>query len=62
MKENGKLGHNWQKDNIGDKIYALLRGTGQDNPQETEEPHPLLFFFPGRNNIPSACWSMGRTE
>jgi len=55
MKEDGKLGRNWLKESIGDKINALPvwgRSQYEDHPQEAEGV-ALLFcsFFAARENV-----------
>lgn len=45
MKEDGKLGRNWLKGSIGDKINALLCGAGQNIRIILRKLRKLLSFF-----------------
>ena len=45
MKEEGKLGRNWLKGSLGDKINALLCGAGHNMRIILRKLRKLLFFF-----------------
>jgi IS5 family transposase len=45
MKEDGKLGRNWLKGSLGDKINALLCGAGHNLRIILRKLRELLFFF-----------------
>lgn len=45
MKEDGKLGRNWLKGSIGDKINALLCGAGHNMRIILRRLREVLFFF-----------------
>lgn len=45
MKEDGKLGRNWLKGSLGDKINALLCGAGHNMRIILRKLKELLFFF-----------------
>ena len=45
MKEDGKLGRNWLKGSIGDKINALLCGAGHNMRIILRKLRKLLHFF-----------------
>jgi IS5 family transposase len=45
MKEDGKLGRNWLKGSIGDKINALLCGVGHNMRIILRKLRELFFFF-----------------
>ena len=48
MKKDGKLGRNWLKGSVGDKINALLCGAGHNMRiilRKLRELFPFFFFF-----------------
>jgi IS5 family transposase len=45
MKEDGKLGRNWLKGSIGDKINALLCGAGHNLRIILRKLRELLYFL-----------------
>lgn len=45
MKEDGKLGRNWLKGSLGDKINALLCGAGHNIKDYPQKTGGVAFFF-----------------